>query len=245
MLLKVPDQKLEIYSPQIESRQLLWHQHSPILFQNQQYLVRTMECWKLGLFHIYLVIQQCTFKSKNSHKLKIAWLHFIKNVTKHPFIKVNYLNTPPKATSSPKIQAVGSLSNAMSIALVIACNSVIFVVSPRNEYSYSLIDTQRLTLNYIKNRNWYRQLLYFSVLPLLVSVGSGLNVKWAFLLLRLFAETDAICGIESKRALWLTIFCPLSCWLAAKAFFHMDRVEDMSKYSFHEQFLKLWKFKWK
>ena len=172
---------------------------------------------------------------------------FIKNLTKHPFIKVTYLNTPPKATSSPKIQAVGSLSNAMSIALVIACKSVIFVVSPKNRYFYSIIDTKRVILNvlfFLENEIWILFCRYLSILPLLVSVGSGLNVKWAFLLLRLFAEIDAICGIESKRALWLTIFCPLSCWLAAKAFFHMDRVEDMSKCSIHEQSLKFWKFKW-
>ena len=49
---------------------------------------------------------------------------------------LTYLKTPPNATSSPKIHAVGSLSIAISIALVMACNKVIFVVSPKIECSF-------------------------------------------------------------------------------------------------------------
>ena len=45
-------------------------------------------------------------------------------------LKIGYLKTPPNATSSPNMTAVGSVANAMSMALVMDCSSVIFSVSP-------------------------------------------------------------------------------------------------------------------
>jgi len=42
-----------------------------------------------------------------------------------------HLNTPPKATSSPKMQAVWSVVRAMSMASVIDWRRVIFSVGPR------------------------------------------------------------------------------------------------------------------
>ena len=44
----------------------------------------------------------------------------------------DHLNTPPKATSSPKMQAVWSVVRAMSMASVMDCSRVIFSVGPGN-----------------------------------------------------------------------------------------------------------------
>ena len=103
-----------------------------------------------------------------------------------------YLKTPPKATSSPKIHAVGSFSKARSIALVIACSNVIFVVSPikREIYIYFYVWVLSLKLpRCIPSRN---------VLPLVVSVGSGVYVKCACLLAKVLINGDEKAGCRLR-----------------------------------------------
>lgn len=78
----------------------------------------------------YIVNNQ-TFSSlktnKNHKKNKMKWQNNKPYFSCRP---TEHRKTPPKATSSPKTQAVGSVLSAISIALFTAWQRFIFVVSP-------------------------------------------------------------------------------------------------------------------
>ena len=148
----------------------------------------------------------------------------------------SYLKTPPKATSSPKIHAVESFSNAISMALVIACNKVIFVVSPENvvygskKFCAGCVQVLGHPLGKISEIiSPHTEVLPVKFVPLVVSVGSGVYVKCALLFIPIFGKPDEGWGSRHKIPLRFKICCVLQYWLPATNRVHAARADVILK----------------
>lgn len=115
----IPDQMQGICSQQIASQQLQWFRYWPLRCRIQQFPARKVAYWKPLKVRTFSEKQIPVIGLKNTRNQNINTCKFSV-----------HRNTPPKATSSPNINADSSRESAVSRALLIDWNIFSRVVGP-------------------------------------------------------------------------------------------------------------------